>query len=200
MARDLTAANIAQIDASTFAPVIMAKLEFTTPVYVHTEIGSLTFESNEYIGVGNLAGFSVIPESQDLRPAMLQLQLSGIVDSYVNEALNSANYGDKITLYLGFIDAGALVGSPDVLWRGKHQFMQVRQDETGNTAIVTAQHELASLDEIDGGRFSDEDQQSRFSGDTAFQYIHLMATQNLIWPGGVVQGGIRRPPIPEALP
>lgn len=189
MSRDISTTNLAEIDAAHYSPVILAKLEFSDPVHVHTDIGSLTFSGDEYIGVGNLGSVNVIPESSDLQPSQLQLQLSGIEDQYVLNALEQGQYGDRVTLYLGYRNnGGALVDAPLTLWRGKFQFSDIVQDEGDNSVVVTVQHDLASIDDIEGGRFSHEDQTSRFAGDDAFEYIHLMATRNVVWGGGRVSG------------
>ena len=56
---------------------------------------------------------------------------------------------------------------------------------------VTAQHDLAVLNEVDGSRFSDEDQQQRFAGDVGLEFVHQQSTIRLVWGGLTVKPGAR---------
>ena len=188
MSRSITATNLDEINASHLHEVVLVKMQFDTPVYAHSGIGTITYDSNDYLGVGDFGSVSNATETEQLRPASLTLQLSGVDSTLLTEALDSGNYGDVVTLYVGYRqDDGTLVDDPWLLWRGTYDFSTITRGNS-NIVNVIVQHDLAVLDEVDSSRFTDEDQQSRFTGDTGFEYVTDMNNLKLQWGGQTVQG------------
>ena len=197
MSRDISAANLAEINAAHLHLVVMVKLEFDTPLYVHSGIGTIVFDSNDYLGVGQFGNISNMTETEVLRPTSLTLTLSGVDSSLITEALDSGDYGDIVTIYNGYRqDDGTLVDDPLLIWKGFFEFASISQGEQSIVSI-TVQHDLAVLDEINGSRITDEDQQVRFTGDVGFGFVADMAGLKLFWGGGAVstsrtgEGGAR---------
>ena len=190
MSRDIAAANLAEINAAHLHQVVMVKLEFDTPLYVHSGIGTIVYDSSSYLGVGQFGNISNVTETEVLRPTSLTLTLSGVDSNLITEALDSGDYGDTVTIYLGYRqDDGTLVADPLLVWRGFFEFASISQGDQSIVSI-TVQHDLAILNEIDGGRFTDEDQQVRFSGDVGFAFITDMVGVKLFWGGGRVGTGV----------
>ena len=124
-----------------------------------------------------------------MRPAPLTLVLSGVDSTLITEALEAGEYGDPVTIYTGYRqDDGTLVDDPVIMWSGTLENASIVQGKTSAISI-TVQHDLAVLDEADGGRFTDEDQQVNFSGDVGFEFVADMVGLRLIWGGGRVNNG-----------
>jgi hypothetical protein len=190
MSRNLSSTNQTQVAAAHLHEVVMVKLEFDTPVYVHSGIGTISYDGNDYLGVGDFGGVSETREAEQLGPAPITLQLSGVDSSLIGEALDSGNYGDVVTIYVGYRqDDGTLYDDPWIVWKGWYENAAISMGTEGNIISVTCQHDLAVLEESDNGRFTDEDQKRRFSGDTGFEYVHLIPTLKLMWAGGPVASG-----------
>ncbi len=187
--RALQAANITEIESASVQPVILVKIEFDTPVYVHSGFGTITFDSNDYTGVGSLGSIAGVEDAEDNTPQPVQISLSAIPAGYIAEALDSTTYGDRVTLYHGFRgDDGLLVADPEVPWKGYLEYASVE----GETETVTlhCQHYLTVLNKKRGGRFTDEDLQRAYFGDLGLQYIHLQ--NGLTFPWGK-EGSINSP-------
>lgn len=191
MSRDISAANLAEINASHLHEVILVKLEFDTPVYVHSGIGTIVYDSNSYLGVGAFGSVTNTSETEVLRPTSLTLTLSGVDSNMVAEALDAGNYGDVVTIYEGYRqDDGTLVADPWIVWRGKYEYASIGSG-VESVVSLTLQNDLAVLGEIDGSRYTDEEQQAKFTGDTGFKFVSAMASVELLWGGGRVGGGGR---------
>ena len=190
MSRTIAAANITQIDSGHVQMVVLVKLEFDAPAYLHSGIGSITYDGNVYTGVGNLGSIDGVEESEDLAPAPFRLSISGIDSSFLAEGLDSGNYGDVITIYRGYRkDDGTLEADPWVATRGKLEYSQVIRGEQ-NAVQITVQHDLALLNEIAGDRWTHEDQTAKFAGDQGLEYVHEMAGLKLLWGGAErISGG-----------
>lgn len=189
MSRDLSAENVAEIDGQHVHIVNLVHFAFDEPIFVHSGVGVITFDGNQYQGVGHFGGIGNLRESELLGPRPVTLSLSGVNPVFVTEAMEAGRYGDSVTLYEGYRqDDGTLVGDPWVAWSGWYEYASVDQGETA-TIAVHCQNDLSVLERADGGRFSDEDQQQRFSGDTGFEFVADVTVVKLQWGGRTVGGG-----------
>ena len=192
MSRGLSTTNTAQVNASHLEEVILVKLEFDTPVYVHSGIGTITYDSNDYIGVGHYGGIEGTRESEALGPTAITLTLDGITSQHINEALDSGNLYDVVTIYCGYRqDDGTLHDNPWIVWKGWYEYAAIRIDAE-STVQITCQHDLSRLGEKKGRRYTHEDQQEAYSGDNAFRFVARMANLKLRWGGesvGIVGSG-----------
>ena len=191
MSRDIGAANLAHIAQDTVWPIALVKFGFGTPVYVHSGLGNITYDGNTYVGVGDLGGVDGVEESEDISPTEILFTMSAIPSTYINEALDAGSYGDEITMYQGYRGTdGALVGDPWIVARGYFEHATIELGSV-NKVTIAAQHELAILDERPGRRWTDEDQQAEYAGDTGFSFAADMPNNKLLWGGEVstVGGG-----------
>ncbi len=192
--RALASGNVSHINSRNTHPVLMANFQFTgsPPVYVHSGLGNIIYDGNTYLGVGSLGGVDGLEETEALVPAPVRVSLSGLDPAFFAEALNAANYGDKATLYIGYRnDDGTLVDEPWIFYRGRIEHSRVIKG-VENVVVMTIQHELAVLNKKTGTKFTDEEQQRRYPGDTAFQFVQDMATIQLKWGRSGAGAGNRR--------
>jgi len=191
VSRSISATNLTEINASHLHEVVMVKFEFDTPVYVHSGIGTIVYNSNSYLGVGDFGGVTDARESEMLGPQPITLTLSAVNSTYLGEALDAGNYGDPVTIYIGYRqDDGTLVDDPWVVWKGTFEYASLSLG-SANAISIVCQHDLAMLNDSDGSRFTDEDQQQRFSGDVGFEFVQDSITAKLVWGGGRVSIGER---------
>jgi len=187
MTRGLGATNQTEIAKTHVQVVLLCGLEFDTPIYVHTGIGSISYDGNTYLGVGDFGGVDSIEEAESISPSPLRLTLSGIDSTLIAEAMTSGRYGDRVTVYEGYrLDDGSLVADPWILWAGTFEFPTITLGDD-NGVTITGQHDLSKLDDASGARFSDEDQQRRYAGDTGFSYVADSVDKEIIWGGGPVR-------------
>jgi hypothetical protein len=199
MSRNISVTNLAQINAAHLHLVTMVKLSFDTPLYVHSGVGTISYDGNDYLGVGDLGSVSEARESESLSPSSITLSLSGIDSNLISEAQEAGRYRDAVTIYEGYRqDDGTLVDDPWIVWKGWFEYASIRVGEDSAVAM-TCHHDLSVLTEKDGSRFSDEDQLGRYSGDRFFQFVTDQSGLRLVWggtllgtrtePGGVPPGG-----------
>ena len=232
MSRGLSTINEAQVDSSHVHLVTLVKLDFDTPLYVHSGVGPIVYggttavsagntyaawrgaveppgagasgntyaaargavesayvsAGDTYLGVGGYGGITAPRESEALGPAAVTLTLSGVDADYIAEALDSGRVYDRITIYQGYRkDDGTLWDDPWTIWEGWFEYAAIQADEQSQISI-TCQHDLSQLTEKDGGRYSDEDQQSEYPGDLGLEYASDMVDVKLNWGGGPVVG------------
>lgn len=194
--REITTTNQNQVSADYLEQVLLLKLDFSDPAYIHSSFGELVFDGNTYIGVGDFGAISTLREQAKLGPAPLELALSGVNPLLIQESLDSTEYRATVTLYEGYRqDDGTLADDPWVVWSGwwEHASMSLGAN---NAIRATAQHDLSILNEKDGSRYSDEDQQQLYSGDVGFEFTPYMADLQLAWAGGRASSVIGGPLVP----
>ena len=191
MSRDIGASNVTEVTAAHLREVVLVKMEFDTPLYAHSSVGTITYDGNDYLGVGDFGSISEARESEVLGPNPLTLELSGLNSAVLSEALDSGAYGDTVTVYIGYRqDDGTLVADPWIAWKGTFEYATIKQGSESAVAIIL-KHDLAALSETSGRRFTDEDQQQEYSGDTGFAYVTEMVSVRLNWGGGPSATGAR---------
>lgn len=199
MSRSIGSENAAATESAAVSPVVLCRLDLSTPVYVQDGVGIISFSGNEYSGLAGYGTVDTIREAESFVPAPINLTLSGLTATHITEALDAANYGDVVTLYFGHLDEnGDLIATPWVPFRG--YFSHASADLTGGELKVTytVHHVLDNLRRKSGRRFSDEDQTDEFAGDTGFSFVHKMPDLTLQWGGRPALGRIifsgRAPP------
>lgn len=191
MSRGLSTANLAEATASHYHGVVLVKLLFDTPIFVHSGWGSIVFGGDTYLGVGTIGhkgfgGVEGVEESELVAPTSINLVLSGVDAGNITEARDAGNYGDAITAFVGYRqNDGALVDDPWILARGTFEYASVELGNE-NKVVVTMQHELVHLNDTDGARYTDEDQQRRFAGDKGLSFAVDMIQKKNNWRGGPV--------------
>lgn len=192
MGRSLNATNVSHIDSGHTHPVLMGKFEFDTPVYAHTGLGTINWGGNDYLGVGDLSGFSGTEESETIVPNAVRVQLNGLDAGLLADSLDSTTYGSRVTLYVGYRnDDGSLIADPWIFYKGLLENSNlVRGSE--NSINLVVQHVLAVLKRSVGRKYTDEEQQKEYPGDTAFNKVQQMETvaKDLLWGRRDGRGGI----------
>lgn len=186
MTRGIGGTNESHVDGSHVTEVLLVLFDYDTPRYVHTGYGSITWDGNVYLGLGTLADVDTVKESDSLKPNKVTFTLNGLDADWIAEALAAGRYGDRITVYAGYRNAGgALIADPWIVFAGTHENANIQLGAL-NSIKVTARNDLARLSEINGRKYTNEEQQRLFAGDTGLSFVADVIDKELIWRGGPI--------------
>lgn len=183
MARDLTAGFITEIDARELRAELLVNMEFDSgDVHFWTGLGSLVWDSNIYLGVGDLLSVGRIEESSVTKASGTTLILSGVKASLISTALNEDYQGRKAEIYFAvFTTSGLVVGNPYRIFAGKMDVMEIElTGETGSIS-VSIENELIDLFRANGRNYTPEDQKSAYPGDKGLDFIPLIQDTEIVW-------------------
>ena len=176
--------------------VTFAKLEFPSgTVYVHNSIGTYTWGSQDWAGVGDLGSISKVEEGTDVSPYSITLTLSGLDSTISGAALTEDYYMRPVTTYIGLLDTDdTLLEDPTQIWAGFMDQMNVTVGAPGGDAIeLIAESELSRFDKSANLMYTNVAQQQRYSGDLFFNHIHKVPDAKINWgqsgPSGNITGG-----------
>ncbi len=193
--RDLTSAMAAAVQAGTVYPALLYEGEFddgaggSAFVRLWSGIGTLSWNSLNWTGAGNLLGMSEIRESTGLRANAFEVWLTGVSTALVANALVAARKNRSGKLWLALFNAGNFttpIVDPYLLKRGRFDTIPI--DDSGTTSKITARYEdrLATLGIARERRYTSADQALRASGDKGFDYVESLQDAQFILPPKII--------------
>lgn len=185
MTHNLTGTVAAAVTAEQVARTVAIELDFPSGMArFNASPKDITISGNTFLGVGMLGSVSVTEESAELRAYGLTVMLSGIPRDVVTLALIQGYQGRRGTVWEVPLnpDTHAVLADPMVIFRGRMDTMEI---ELGETAFVrvSLENRLADWERPRMQRYTDEDQQARYPGDTGFRFVSAMTEKEIIWPG-----------------
>jgi len=189
MSRALTTALKEELLSGRFRPIILFEGEFSSgTVRAWTGVGTLTWNSQSWFGVGDFGGVTPVTESTTVRAENLQVTLSGIpmghpdMPNPVATMLDELQQNKPATIYFGALtESGVVIVDPFQSRRGLIDLAEITND--GKTAIIRLQieSEFAPGRRPNISRYTHEDQIDRFPGDLGFEYVESIQEKSLLW-------------------
>ncbi len=196
MSREITSAAQGASQAEVARPVLLAELDFPSGfVRVNSTDRGIFFDSqgasplNEFLGVGRLGSISTVGETSSLQARGVELALSGIPAAHISAAFESAQ-GRPGRIWIGFLDDSyALIVEPVLVFSGLIDNSSIDIGETA-TVTVTVESRLIAWERAKIRRYTNEDQQQRFSDDKFLEFVNQTVDKEILW--GVGGDGVPR--------
>ncbi len=152
-----------------------------SPLRMWTGLGDRTItvqgSSQVFTGTGSLLTIGDLEEVGDLSSKSVEFTLSGIPNSIISLALQEPYQRRVARLYLGEQSDSSVVE----IFSGKMDKMTIIDEADTSTIALTVESKLIELERSSGWRYTNENQQSRYDGDTFFSYVQSMQDQTVIW-------------------
>jgi len=143
---------------------------------------ALTFEGNEYTGLGNLGAVGEVDDSPG-EYKNLQFTLSGVSVDLVSIAMQEPIRGKRVVL------RNAIVSSTDftvleapIVWTGTLDQMPLLFGDTTGEINVTAEHRGLTFGRPKQLQYTDNDQRRLYPGDTFLRFIQYQSAHEDVWP------------------
>ncbi|OYY35539.1 MAG: hypothetical protein B7Y08_25365 [Rhodospirillales bacterium 24-66-33] len=174
------------LQAPVVRPILLFELEFSTVQYLWTGIGTLAWNAQNWLGLGNMLELSAVEETDSIEARGFMLKLSGAPPDQIElalEELQTRRYG---IIRLGLLDAsGAIVSTPKIMCRGRLDVGEI-DDSNPEKPIISLQYEneLIDLERAREWRYTDEHQKLLHDGDASLRYISRYADLVIYWGRG----------------
>lgn len=183
MSRWDSSTNATEAAGASVVIAVLVDLDFASGhVRAHDGLGTLSHGGNDYYGVGQFGGIELDAEDQDVAARGARLTLSGIPADLTPDVLTQSNYqGRAATLYISLLnkDTNAWIDTPEVLWDGYMDFLDL-QIEGGNARVVLHVEDELRREPLQAW-YTDEDQQLRHSGDRFFSDLPNVEIYQAAW-------------------
>lgn len=173
MSRWASGTNETAADATALRMALLVDLDFASGhLYVHDALGTLTFGGHDYLGIGKFGGLDgPIEDSLAVIARPISLVLSGVDSTLITEAMTEDYQNRAVVIYVGLLATATntFPATPEVVWEGRMDYMEIELGQNTGTIKVKCEHRLRREPRI--ARYTDEDQQLAYSGDT---FLHLV--------------------------
>lgn len=183
MSRSLGTTNATRTTAKVVNVIVFCELDFVgETIRVHSNIGSITWDSKTWLGVGDFGGFSDVEEGADISARGITLTLSGIPSNLLTHALASNYRGRSAKLWFGMLSAaGVLDAAPYQIFGGRVDTMTISDEGETSTISVACENRLIDLRRPRVSRYTHEEQIARHDGDLGLSFVARLAEKPLYW-------------------
>jgi len=181
MSKNIPASLVTESQKNAVAFFILLKLEFDSgEVRVHTDIGAVTFNSEVYQGVGDLASITPVKEDSELSSSSVTVALSGVNNALLTTFLVEDFHGRPATIYYGMKDPENVFIDAFILFEG---FMDTDTIVSGETSTIALKlNNILSLwDRKKVTMNNNEDHQKDNPGDKFFEFVEDLRHKDYAW-------------------
>lgn len=197
MSRTLTTAMSNALVANVVRPIYLVSMSFdssetTSNINIWSGLGDLTFESVNFLGVGDLLAISSVEETADISAKGISVSLTGVKAQLLDVALTHEYQGRPIIVRLGaFDDTGSLIADPTIIFSGFMDTMTIAEIGKYSTITVSAENKLIAFERTKVRRYTAEDQKIEYPTDKGFEFVTAIVEKEILWgrPTGTAQGG-----------
>lgn len=182
MSRPITSTLFNALNQDSIKPFYAVELMFdTAPLRMWTGIGdkAITVQgtSQTFTGTGSLLSIGDLSEVKDLSAENLDLSLSGIPSDIISLALQEPYQKRICRLYIGEQSVSDTVE----IFSGKMDKMSISDSGEDSIIKLSVESKLVELERNSGWRYTNDNHQSRYSGDTFFSFVASLQDQKIAW-------------------
>jgi len=186
MSRSLSTNNVNAAASEVVRPILLVEIQFdVTPVYLWNGVGNLSWNSQTWIGAGQIMQISEVQETYELRASGFNLSLTGLQIDRLDDAINESYQNRKVLVYQGFLDdSGDLVDDPYILISGRMDVMTISENGDTSTIDVAVENRLIDFERPRRRTYTDQDQKLDYPNDKGFEYVAAIQDISLDWGKG----------------
>lgn len=140
------------------------------------------YQTQDYVGAGDLLSISEIEESADLKANGASVTLTGIKTSLVQTARDEDYQGRKMTIALGAMNETAdVIATPAILFTGFMDVMTINDGGEYSTINVTCENKMIAFERSNRRRNTDGDQRIDYPADDGFRFVTSIQEQDFYW-------------------
>lgn len=183
MAHSLTSDMLAETLADHLMPILLGELHTHSGIlYVWNGVGSLVWNSNTFLGVGNFLTISQVMEGTLVQASGFVVSLSGIPSALISIALQDLRRFLPMKMWLGALNPSfAIIADPYMFFNGRVDNSNILATGTTATISVAAESRLIMMKTPRWRRYTDQDQRIERPSDGGFKYVDFLQNAIINW-------------------
>jgi hypothetical protein len=196
MARDLSLAMVSALTANVIYPALLVDCSFAdNNLHLWNGNGNIAWNSNTYVGVGDLGSIGAMEETTALEAKGVALTLSGLDSDLLGESINEVEAYHDCNIYLCLFDGpcGNIVETPFLSFSGYMDAPEIRDDGKTSTITFQIENKLLEMNMPCSRRFTSDDNRIDLStrltklglstsiSDTAFEFVNSIQHSTVWW-------------------
>ena len=186
MVREVHGNTLTELSQATIRPILLLKMDLSPVVAFWNGVGDFLWNGVVYKGAGGLAKITSVKEQSLLQATGTKFELTGIPAKNLNIALE-AQYQNKIArLWMILVDDSLnIIGDATLLFLGRMDVMDIRDDGATASVGVTVESRLRDLERPRVRYYTEVDQKENHVGDEGLSFVTAINSgARLIWGGG----------------
>lgn len=183
MPRNISAGMITALVAPVVRPFLLVQINLaSTALNVWSGIGNLTWNAITWSGVGDFGSVSTLSEDSTIEAKGVTISLSGVPITDLTDTLTEVRMLKTASVYLGCFDENHnIIPDPILAYQGRVDLPTL--DDSGETCSITINVEnvLVDLNRSVFRRYTNEDQQLDYPGDTGFRFVPTIQEYTMTW-------------------
>ena len=172
MVREVHSSTLTELSQATIRPILLLKMDLSPVAAFWNGVGNFLWNGDVYSGAGGLAKITTVKEQSLLQATGTKFELTGIPVKNLNIALQ-AQYQNKIArLWVALVDDSLnIIGDATLLFLGRMDVMDIREDGKTASIGVTVESRLRDLERPRVRYYTNIDQKERYSGDDGLSFV-----------------------------
>lgn len=158
---------------NTIATLVEVIVDPANPTYLTDYARDITHGGKTYLSAQGMLGVSAVAEDSSNTINSVDLELSGVVDTFVNLFLDYDYIDRPVRLRKLFLDqSGNALGNSRLVFDGRIDKPVIQHQFDSRTASVgvTASSHWVDFNRKNGRHTNDSEQQTHFPGDSGFEF------------------------------
>jgi hypothetical protein len=170
MPRSLSSDLQTQVSAQQTKIAFLVELNLSTVIRLTDYYRDVTYNSESYEAGGSYLAVNTITETGQLQVNDINLTFSNVTDQVRSLVRNGAFTDKEVNIYIAYFDANeALVGAVNY-FTGKIKNVNINENIDNTVLNMNVASHWANWNLTKGRHYSDESQQSLYSGDRGLEY------------------------------
>lgn len=181
--RLLTTDQQTAIDDSVVHMVWLIRLDFDDPVYLNTSSVTIPYDSHNWLA-GQVIGIEPIKETDSGEATGFTLSLATNSEALIARALIERTTNRPCYVWMALINSttGQIIDTPVLVEQGLCDQPTISEDKGSAVVAISIETEMADFARPKVFRYTNSDQQQRYSGDRIFEYTGQMAERSAAFP------------------
>ena len=164
-------------------------------IRIWTGLGSLDWNGDTYLGVGDLVSVSGTVEGSDTSVKSLVVTLAGLDASLLGALENDDYHSREGNVWMGLLDDSGIIPDPYLLFNGRLDSDEIiiKGGKGATTVNLTVTDYLADLLRVRAWRYTHEDQQALYpgEGDKGLEFVPKLQNLEISWGKAANSSGTR---------
>jgi hypothetical protein len=183
MPRNLTTTYINALLSPIIRPALFVQATFANEtVYLWTGYGTITWNYQDWVGVGGLLNVSTIEEVATVEAKGISISLSGIDPDLLQECLLQFQISLPVYVYFGLFDEnGNLLPSPVTSFAGRMDQPTIDLNTDTVTITIACESRLMDMNVPLPWRYDAITQAIFYPNDMSFSFVNSIQNVQLAW-------------------
>ena len=180
MSRGIDAATITALASGSFQMATLIQMDFSSTIRITDWDRDVTALSTQWASSEDLLSIDAVEETGELRVNEIDLQFSGVSQSYISIMLNTDYVNTPVRIWKAIMQNSAVVGQPIEMFQGYITTMELAETETDSVVTMSVASHWKDFEKTSGRRTNPANQQRFFPNDKGLDFTKDLS-RNIPW-------------------